>query len=157
MTWNDLQRARNDLKRTTTGKKRPETTYNNQETTWNDLQCVRNDMKRPTKALKRPTMNKKWPGNDLQRARNDLKQPTTSKTQPIMTWTYLQRAKKRRETTSNKQSFKLSYNMGQTVLFFNTFSTQHLVRIIWTLLGGESWSQQSFKHLCSIMSIFYGI
>ena len=47
-------------------------------------------------------MNKNWPGNYLQRARNDLKQPTTSKTQPIMTWTYLEQAKKdaKRHATS---------------------------------------------------------
>ena len=136
-TWNDLQRARNDLndqKRPTTSKKwpitskkRPETTYNEQETTWNNLQV-----------LEKTCNEKKRPGNDLQRKGNDLKQPTTSKGQPIMTWTYLQRAKKRRETTGNKQIFRLFYNMGQTVLFSNTFSTQHLVAIIRALLHGES-------------------
>ena len=102
-------------------KKRPETTYNEQETTW----------------------------NDLQRARNDLKQPTTSKTQSTRTWTHLQRAKKRRETTNNKQIFRLFYNMGQTVLFSYIFFTQHLVAIIRALLHGESWWKQSVKHLLS--------
>ena len=71
------------------------------ETTWNDLQRARNDLKRPTTTY-----------NDLQRPRNNLKQPKTSKTQPTMTWTCLQQAKKRRETTNNKQVFRLFYNMG---------------------------------------------
>ena len=97
-TWNDLQRARNDLKRpetTSMGKKQPETTYNEQETTWNDLKRARNDMKRPTRTWK-----------DLQRSKNDLEttyneQEATwnnpqQERQPIMTWTYLQRAKKTR-------------------------------------------------------------
>ena len=61
MTWGMvLTKMRNDLKR-------PETTYNEPETTWNDLQ--------------RLTTSKKgheatW--NDLQQARNDLKRPTTT-------------------------------------------------------------------------------
>ena len=76
--------------------------------------------------------------NDLWQARNDLKQSTTIKTQPTMTWTYLQQAKKRRETTNNKQIFWLFYNMRQKVLFSNTFSTQHLVVFIWALLHGEN-------------------
>ena len=123
-TYNDLQRATNDLQRPGTSKKRPETTYNEQETAWNNLQRTE-------------TTN-----NDLQQARNDLKRPTTSKTQSTMTWTYLQRAKERRETTNNKHIFRLFYNMGQTVLFSNTFSTQHLVAIIRVLLHGESWWKQ---------------
>ena len=106
--------------------------------------------------LKRPEMT--W--NDLQRARNDLERPTmtynvqettwskTSKTQPSMTWSYLQRTK-RCETTNNKQLFRLFYNMGQKVLFSNTFSTQHLVAVIRALLYGESWWKQSVKHLLS--------
>ena len=102
----------------------------------------RNDLKQPTTTYnERETI---W--NDLQRARNDLKRPTTNKTQPTMTWTYLQRAKKRRKTTNNKQIFRLFYNMGQTVLFSNTFSTQHLVAVIRALLHGESWWKQSIKH-----------
>ena len=87
--------------------------------------------------------------NDLQQARNDLKWPTTCKTQLIMTWTYLQRAKKRRKTINNKQILRLFYGMGQTVLFSNTFSTQHLVAVIRALLHGESWWKQSVKHLLS--------
>ena len=137
-TYNDLQRATNDLQRPGTSKKRPETTYNEQETAWNNLQRTE-------------TTN-----NDLQQARNDLKRPTTSKTQSTMTWTYLQRAKERRETTNNKHIFRLFYNMGQTVLFSNTFSTQHLVAVIRVLLHGESWWKQSVKHLYIIMCIFYG-
>ena len=109
------------------------------------------------KALKRPATKKKRPPNDLQRARNDLKQPTASKTQPIKNWTYLQWAKKRPETIGNKQIFRLSYDNGQTVFFSNTFLTQHLVAIIWALLHGESWSQQSFKHLSYVFFIGYSI
>ena len=59
MTWNDLERARNDLKQHKTSKKRPKMTYHD---------------------LKRPAANKKQPGNDQKRAKNNLKQPTTSKT-----------------------------------------------------------------------------
>ena len=87
--------------------------------------------------------------NDLKRTRNDLKRLKTSKTQLTMTWTYLQRAKKRRKTTKNKQIFRLFYNIRQTVLFSNTFSTQHLVAIIQVLLHGESGWKQSVKHLLS--------
>ena len=111
----------NNLQQPTTSKKRLETTCNEQETTW----------------------------NNLQRAINDMKWATTSKTQPTMTWTYPQWAKKRRKTTNNKQIFRLFYNMGQTVLFSNTFSTQHLVAAIRALLHGESWRKQSVKHLLS--------
>ena len=102
-------------------KKRPWTTYNEQETTWNDL-----------------------PG-----ARNDLERLKTSKEQPTMTWSYLQRTKKRHETTNNKQIFRLFYIKGQTVLFSNTFSTEHLVAVIGALLHGESWWKQIVKHLLS--------
>ena len=72
-----LTKTRNDLKR-------PETTYNKQETTWNDLNEQETNR------------------NDLERAVNDLKWPTTSKTQPATTWTYQQQAKKdsKRPTTS---------------------------------------------------------
>ena len=72
-----------------------------------------------------------------------------TKTQPTMTWTYLQRAKKRHETTNRKQIFRLFYIMGQRVLFSNTISTQHLVAIIRALLHGKSWWKQSVKHLLS--------
>ena len=67
-----LPKTRNDLKR-------PETTFNEQETTWKDLQP----------------------------ARNDLKRPTTSKIHPTITWTYLQRAKERRETTRFSEYFTI--------------------------------------------------
>ena len=66
-----------------------------------------------------------------------------------MTWTYLQQAKQRHETTNNKQIFRLFYNMGQSVLFSNMFSTQHLVAVIRALLHGGSWWKQSVKHLLS--------
>ena len=36
-TWNDLQRARNDMKWPLTRKKRPETTHNEKDTTYNHL------------------------------------------------------------------------------------------------------------------------
>ena len=80
--------------------------------------------------------------NNLQRSRNDLKWPKMSKTQPTMTWTYLQRAKKRCETTNNKQIFRLFYNMSQMGFFSNMFSTQHFVAIIRALLHIESWWKQ---------------
>ena len=87
--------------------------------------------------------------NNLQRARNYLKRPTTRKKQPTMTWTYLQRAKERCEITKNKQIFRLFYNMGQTVLFSNTFCTEHVVAVIRVLLHGESWWKQSVKRQLS--------
>ena len=116
-TWNDLQRTRNDLKK-------PTTTYNEQETTWNDLQ-------QPTTSTKQPeaTCNEQettW--NDPQQVRDNLQWPEP---------TY-NKKKRRRETTNNKQILRLFYDMGQTVLFSNTFSTQHLVAIIRALLHGES-------------------
>ena len=123
-TWNDLKRP---------------------ETTWNDLQQARNDLKQPTTTYTQQETT--W--NNLQRARNDLKPPKTSKAQPTMTWTYLQRAKKRSEMNNNKQILRLFYNMGETVLFSNTFSTQHLVAVIQALLHGESWWKPSVKHLLS--------
>ena len=100
-TWNNLQWARNDLERPTTSKKRP-------ETTWNDLQRVRNDLKRPTTTYNEQETT--W--NDLQRARNYLKWPTASKRRPEMTyneqettWNDLQRARNalKRPTTSKKR------------------------------------------------------
>ena len=66
--WNSLQQTRNDLKRPTTSKKRPETTYNEQEMTWNDLERARNDLKGPRMSKKQPEMT--W--NNLQWARNDV-------------------------------------------------------------------------------------
>ena len=58
MTWNDLQRP-------TTRKKRPTTTYNEQETTWNDSQQVRHNLQ--------------WPEHTHNEHRKDAKQPTTSR------------------------------------------------------------------------------
>ena len=52
MSWRELTKTRNDQKGPTTSKKRPETTYNKQETTWNDLQWARNNLKRPTTSKK---------------------------------------------------------------------------------------------------------
>ena len=123
-TRNDLKRfvtSSNEIQRARKDLKRPTTIYNEQETTW----------------------------NALKRVRNNLKRPTASKTQPAMTWTYLQQAKKRHETTNSKQIFRLFYNKGQTVLFSNTFTTQHLVAVIQALLHWESWWKQSVKHLLS--------
>ena len=37
-TWNNLEQARNHMKRPTLSKKRNGTTHNKQERTWNDLQ-----------------------------------------------------------------------------------------------------------------------
>ena len=75
-----------------------------------------------------------------------------------MTWAYLQRAKKRHETVSNKQIFRLFYNMGQTVLFFNTFSTQHLVAVIRALFHGESCENRAssiYYHASSVNHHMY--
>ena len=47
MTWNDLPRARNDLKQSRASKKRLETAYRDSETTWNDPQQAKNNLKRP--------------------------------------------------------------------------------------------------------------
>ena len=110
----------NDLQWPTTSKKQPETIHNEQEKTWNNLQ---------------------W-------ARNDLKWPTMSKTQPTITWTYLQQAKKRRKKTNLKQILRLFYNMGQMVLFSNTFFTR-LVAVIWAFFHRKSWWKQSVRHLLS--------
>ena len=75
----------------------------------------------------------------LTKTRNDLKRPTTSETQPSTNQTYLQQAKERSETTNNKQILRLFYNIEQSVLFSNTFLTQHLVAIIRALLHRELW------------------
>ena len=94
------------LTKTRNGLKRPETTYNDlskHKATWNDLQ-------RSTTSKKRheTTCNEQETTlSNLQRARNDLKQPTMSKAQLTMTWIYLKRAKKRRETTNSKQISRL--------------------------------------------------
>ena len=128
-TWNDLQQARYDLKQPATSKKQPETTYNEQETTWNDLQ-------QPEKTYSKE-MTWKWPTTGKKQP--EMKQPTTSKTQPTATQTYLQRGKKRHETTNNNQILRLFYNMGKLVLFSITLSTQHLVAIIQALLHREPW------------------
>ena len=57
-TWNDLQQARNDLKR-------PTTTYNYQETTWNNPKRVRHNLQ--------------WPEHAYNKQRKDAKRPTTSR------------------------------------------------------------------------------
>ena len=123
MTWNDQQQP-------TMSKKQPERTYNEQETTWNDLQ-------QPEKTYSEQEMTWLWPTTGKKQP--EMKRPTTSKTQPTTTQTYLQRAKKRHETTNNSQISRLFYDMGQSVLFSITFSTQHLVAIIQALLHRESW------------------
>ena len=104
-------------------------------TTWNNP-------KRPTTSNKRP-----------ETTYNDLKRLTTNKKQPETTYN----DKKRSETTHNeldttdndlnlrltskkkKKKDALFYNMGQSVLFSKTFSTQRLIVIIRGLLHGESW------------------
>ena len=121
MTWNNL-------KRSTTSKKRLEMTYNKQETTWNDLQRARKDLKND---LKQPTASKKWPEttynkqettettynkeettwNDLQRAGNDLKQPTASKKWPETTYN-------EQETTWNDPQ-RVRYNLKWPKLTYN--------------------------------------
>ena len=129
-TWNDLQHARYDLKQPAMSKKQPERTYNEQEMTWNDLQ-------QPEKTYSEQETTWLWPITGKKQP--EMKRPTTSKTQPTTTRTYLQRAKKRHETTNNSQISRLFYDMGQSVLFSIMFSTQHLVAIIQALLHRESW------------------
>ena len=63
-----LTKTRNDLKRPerlTTSKKRPKTTYNEQETTWNDPQRVRHNLQ--------------WPEHNYSKQKKDVKRPTTSR------------------------------------------------------------------------------
>ena len=71
LTKNDLQQARNNLKRPTTSKKWLETTYNEPETTWNDLQQPREKKKSQEATYYEPETT----SNDLQQARDNLKQP----------------------------------------------------------------------------------
>ena len=123
------------MKRPTTNKKQHETTYND---------------------LRRPITNTKRPWSNPQRARNNLRWLTTSKTQPTTTQTYLQQAKKWRETINNKQILRLFYKMGQLVFFSNTFSTQHLVTVIQALLHRELWWKWSAKYFHIIMCIYFG-
>ena len=44
-TYNDRQRARNDVKRPTMKKKQSETTWSDSEMTWNNLQQTRKNLK----------------------------------------------------------------------------------------------------------------
>ena len=48
-------------------------------------------------------------------------------------------SKRGHKTTNNKQILGSFYSMRQSVLFFNTLSSQHLITIIRALLHGESW------------------
>ena len=82
-----------------------------------------------------------------------------SEAQPTMTWTYLQRAKKRREKTNNKQIFRLFYNMRQTVVFSNTFSAQQASSIALRRIMVKTERQASIimRQASIIMCIFYGI
>ena len=57
-TWNNLQQARIDLKQTTTSKKRPKTTYNEQKTNGNNLQPPETTYDEHRKYLKRPTTSR---------------------------------------------------------------------------------------------------
>ena len=63
-------------------------------------------------------------------------------------------------TTWNNLILRLVYNMGQTVLLSNTFSTQYLIAVTRASLHGESWWKQSLKHLLwcvkrQIPSVFF--
>ena len=140
-------------------KKRPETTYSEQETTWNNLQQPTMSKKRPETTynnLKRPIMNKKRPGNDLQRARKDLKQPTTSKTQPTVTRVYLQQAKKdaKQPTSRFWDDFTIWDNWFSPLTRFNpAFGCNHS-----SVASGRIMvkiGRQTFFYI--IMCIYYGI
>ena len=63
-TWNNLQRARNDLEQPATTKKRPGMTYNEQETIWNNPQRVKHNLQ--------------WPEHTCNKQRKGAKRPTTS-------------------------------------------------------------------------------
>ena len=98
----------------------------------------------------------------LTKTSNDLKQPTTSKKQHETTyikqetaWNYPQRVRyniewpehtynELRKMRNNQQQadFQIIVQYGA-----NTFSTQHLVAVIWAWLHGESRWKQSIKHL----------
>ena len=120
--------------------------------TWNDLQQLETNKKRPETTY-----------NNLQPARNDLKWPTMSKKQPETTCNEQDTTYNNLNipTTSNsKQIFMLFYNMGQTGLFSNTFSTQHLIAVIQASLYRESWWKQNIKHLlscvkCQLSCVFF--
>ena len=79
--YNDQETTWNDLQRPTTSKKRPETTYNEQERIWNDLhqeETTWNDLKRPTTSKKRAETTyseQKTTWNDPQRVRHNLQWP----------------------------------------------------------------------------------
>ena len=67
----------------------------------NDLHWSKNDLQRPATTC-----------NDLQRPRNDPQRPETSYNRI-----------KTLEMNNRKQILRLFHNMGQSVLFFNNFST----------------------------------
>ena len=52
-----------------------------------------------------------------------------------------EKEKKKKKTWDNQgqAESEIFYNMGQSVLFSNTFSTKDLISIIQSVLHGESW------------------
>lgn len=75
---------------------------------WETALRVKIDLKRSTLIKKRPATT--W--NDLQRPRNDPQRPETSYNRT-----------KTLEMNNSKQILRLFDNMGQSILFFNNFST----------------------------------
>ena len=85
MTWNNL-------KQPTESKKRPETTYNEQETTSNNLQGLEKTCNKQKTTWKQPTTSKKQPETTHDKydtTYNDLNLPTASKKE---TWNNKQQA-----------------------------------------------------------------
>ena len=128
MTWNDLQRARNDLKQSTTSKKQP-------TTTWDYLQRAKKDTKRPTASRfwdyciirrsshRRCSVRKGVLRNFAKFTGKHLCQSLLfNKVAGLRPVTLLKRRLLHRcflQSTSGR----LLLNMGQSVLFSNTFST----------------------------------
>ena len=103
-------------------------TYNEQETTWNELQRPETITKMNKKQPKMTYSEQETTWNNPQRIRHYLQGPEPTNKQ-----------KKIYETTTNNPNLRLFYNVGQSVLFSNMFSTQLLIAIIWALLHRESW------------------
>ena len=110
-----ITKTRNDLKR-------PEMTYNEQETTWNNLQYASNDMKRPTTTY----MKQKTTWNDPPLVRHSLQwsEPTS---------------KKKTQNDQQHTDFDIILQNGAIGYFSNMFSTQHIFAIIRALFHKESW------------------
>ena len=145
MTWNDLQRVRNDLKQPTMCKKRPEMTYHLQETTWNDLQRGRNSLKWSTSSKKQLETTH----NKLDTIYNDLNKPTTRK------------EKMRNDQQQADFQIILQYGANGSLLlhfFHPTFGCSHLSIVSRRIMvKTECHTSIIMGQASIIMCIFYGI